>query len=185
VLDAAVALFAERGYHGTSMRDIARAVDVKAASIYEHFPSKAHILAAIGAIGHDLIRRMFDETIAQAPPDPAGQVRALVEGSVRTVHRYAELAMVVGTELRALPPDLRRIADWARVEMSLPLIAVVSRGVDEGTFADRSVGVLVTSIASMCVRVPYWFTPTATYGVEDLAHDYGDLALAMLTAPAR
>ncbi len=178
-------MFAQRGYHGTSMRDIARAVDLKAASIYEHFPSKAHILAAVGTIGHSQFRDVFQKVVEEAKPDPTSQVRALVEASVRSACAYPELTVVAASELRALPDDLLRAADWARADVSLQIVAIVSRGMEQGVFAERNVGVLVTSIASMCVRVPYWFTPTAAYGVEDLAHDFGDLALAMLTAPAR
>ncbi|MGH7860068.1 MAG: helix-turn-helix domain-containing protein, partial [Candidatus Binatia bacterium] len=47
ILDAALRLFAERGYGGTSIRDIARAAGVQSASLYSHYPSKEHVLAEI------------------------------------------------------------------------------------------------------------------------------------------
>lgn len=47
MLLAAAQLFASRGYHGTSMRDIAERVNVQPASLYHHFPSKQDILASI------------------------------------------------------------------------------------------------------------------------------------------
>ena len=47
VLDAAVDNFQRLGYHGTSMRDIARSADITAASIYHHFASKQLILQDI------------------------------------------------------------------------------------------------------------------------------------------
>jgi len=40
IIDAARPLFAEKGFHGTSIREIARAADVSEALIYKHFPSK-------------------------------------------------------------------------------------------------------------------------------------------------
>lgn len=40
VLAAALDLFAERGFHGTSMREIARAVGVRESALYHHFPNK-------------------------------------------------------------------------------------------------------------------------------------------------
>ena len=40
ILDLAIPLFAQSGYTGVSMRDIASAVGIKAASLYHHFPDK-------------------------------------------------------------------------------------------------------------------------------------------------
>ncbi|MFL6250760.1 MAG: helix-turn-helix domain-containing protein, partial [Actinomycetes bacterium] len=45
--DVASALFSSRGYAATSMRDIARALDLQGGSLYAHIPSKEAVLAAI------------------------------------------------------------------------------------------------------------------------------------------
>jgi AcrR family transcriptional regulator len=47
ILDAARALFAERGYAGTSVRDLADALGMTKAALYYHFPGKADILLAL------------------------------------------------------------------------------------------------------------------------------------------
>jgi AcrR family transcriptional regulator len=47
ILDAARALFAERGYAGTSVRDLAEALGITKAALYYHFPGKADILLAL------------------------------------------------------------------------------------------------------------------------------------------
>jgi AcrR family transcriptional regulator len=47
ILDAALDLFAEGGFAGTSMRQIARAVEVRESALYHHFPSKAAIFEAL------------------------------------------------------------------------------------------------------------------------------------------
>ncbi|MGB8414481.1 MAG: TetR/AcrR family transcriptional regulator [Candidatus Binatus sp.] len=46
-LQAAQALFAERGYRGTSLRDIARRIGVRAPSLLHHFPSKQQLYLAV------------------------------------------------------------------------------------------------------------------------------------------
>lgn len=47
ILNKALDLFAEKGYHGTSMREIARAVGIKGSSIYNHFSGKEDIFSEL------------------------------------------------------------------------------------------------------------------------------------------
>jgi AcrR family transcriptional regulator len=47
ILDAAAALFAERGFDGTALRDVAERVGVRAPSLYNHFPSKESLYGAV------------------------------------------------------------------------------------------------------------------------------------------
>lgn len=47
ILDAAEALFAERGYAGTTLRDVATRVDLRIPSLYNHFASKDALYAAV------------------------------------------------------------------------------------------------------------------------------------------
>ncbi len=62
IFDAAIDLFAERGYDRTSVRDIARAVDITESAVYRHYPSKESILDAIFA---------YVETRVYTPLPPA------------------------------------------------------------------------------------------------------------------
>jgi len=47
ILDAAETLFAQKGYKGTSLRDIARNAHIQQPGIYKHFDSKQHLYAAV------------------------------------------------------------------------------------------------------------------------------------------
>ena len=56
VRDSAYALFVERGFHGSSMRDIAERAGIKAASIYNHFDNKEQIFEAVFIERHPIFR---------------------------------------------------------------------------------------------------------------------------------
>ena len=183
VLEVATGLFAQRGFYGTSMRDIAEAVGVRPASIYEHFPSKDHILTAVLTIGHERIHDALDAAVTEAGDDPHAQVRAAVTTLVVQLCAWPELARTVNSEMRALLPEHATRPTEARDRVSLTLAEIMHRGVEQGVFVDRNLVVLVASIGGICIRAPYWFEPSDGYAAADLARDYGDLAIAMLTAP--
>jgi TetR/AcrR family transcriptional regulator, cholesterol catabolism regulator len=66
LLDAAAKLFSERGFHGTSMRDIAKAVDMLSGSIYYHFDSKEEMLLAIYEEGVRRVAEAVDAAVVSA-----------------------------------------------------------------------------------------------------------------------
>lgn len=61
IFESAAELFAKEGYHAVSMRQIAKNVDIKAASIYNHFESKEAILMAI--------YQYFNDRMKECAPD--------------------------------------------------------------------------------------------------------------------
>lgn len=85
MLDAAEALFAAHGYHGTSLRDVARQIDVAIALVTYHFSSKENLLDQVverRASYMALCRiKALDEARSAAGDDPVS-LRKLIEGYV-------------------------------------------------------------------------------------------------------
>jgi len=64
LLDAAARLFSERGFHATSMRDLARAVGMLSGSIYYHFESKEEMLLAVYEEGVRRVAAAVEQAVA-------------------------------------------------------------------------------------------------------------------------
>lgn len=78
-MDSALYLFAQKGYFGTSLRDIAKAVGVSESALYNHFSSKEHLFEAlISAASEERVEQISDLT--QGPVD---DVRLLLETLVQ------------------------------------------------------------------------------------------------------
>jgi AcrR family transcriptional regulator len=79
IMDAAIVLFSEKGYETVSMRDIARTVGIKAASIYNHYPSKRDILESMYEFYRHVIRTVVpdeEKIISMLETEPLQDVLA-------------------------------------------------------------------------------------------------------------
>ncbi len=100
IIEAAFGLFAERGYHAVSVRDIAAAVGVKDASLYNHFAGKQAIFDAVLAAQLERTRAVFAEQGVMTAPveDPAGYAGTFEETERRVLagfrHFFADGDMV-------------------------------------------------------------------------------------------
>ena len=92
VLDAAVALFAEHGVHGTSLQMIADRVGVSKAAVYYHFHSKEDIALEVIRPSIEDIARFI--RIADALPDAQQRRAVAVSGLIEMIVRHRRLAVV-------------------------------------------------------------------------------------------
>src|SRR5574340_427846 len=78
ILRAASELFAERGYHATSLEDIAARVGIAKGTIYLHFASKDDLVVALMKQGFDLYVKAFQEALESATT-PRDRLRAVID----------------------------------------------------------------------------------------------------------
>jgi AcrR family transcriptional regulator len=79
ILDVALDLFGERGFFGTSLRDIARAVGVRESALYNYFPSKDALFEALIAADQDTKMERLSAALDEGADDP----RAVLERLAR------------------------------------------------------------------------------------------------------
>jgi TetR/AcrR family transcriptional regulator, cholesterol catabolism regulator len=106
LLDAAAAQFAERGYHATSMRDLAAATAMTPGAIYFHVPSKQALLLAVYEEG---VQRLLDRVEAAAAKEraPWARLEKAVAAHLESILDASAYARVL---IRILPSDAPEIA---------------------------------------------------------------------------
>jgi TetR/AcrR family transcriptional regulator, cholesterol catabolism regulator len=106
LLDAAAAQFAERGYHATSMRDLAAATEMTAGAIYFHVPSKQALLLAVYEEG---VQRLLDrvEAAVAKEREPWARLEQAVAAHLQSILDASAYARVL---IRILPSDAPEIA---------------------------------------------------------------------------
>ena len=110
ILDAAEALFAEHGYAGTALRDVATEVGLRTPSLYNHFSSKESLYSAVLERGIRPVFEVLSEVVEarQVADQGSGQV---VERAMALVAEHPNLPRLIQHETlsggRRLTPMLR------------------------------------------------------------------------------
>jgi AcrR family transcriptional regulator len=99
----AARLFAERGYHGTSIGDLAKALGVQKGSLYAHIDSKQDLLYEAMQEG----ARAFHQALDAIPEDlaPTERIRLALRAHLRVVAEQLDVATVFVREWRYLEGD--------------------------------------------------------------------------------
>lgn len=185
IMLAALGLFAEYGFHGTSIRDLARAAGINSATLYAHYPAKEHILAELVLLGHETLHAALQQAIVAAGSAPADQLAALVRAQVHAHTDHPLLTLIANTELHALAPERAAPALTLREQSRDLLLRVLDRGAERGDFAVADVGLAAIAIGSMAVRVATWFGPDQPYTRDQVADAFTEYALRVVgAAPA-
>ena len=101
----AARLFAEKGYHGTSVGDIAAAMGVQKASLYAHMDSKQDLLYEAMRDGAEAFHAALDEVPDDLPATE--QIRLALRGHLRVVAEQLDVATVFVREWRYLEGERR------------------------------------------------------------------------------
>ncbi|MBA2756496.1 MAG: TetR/AcrR family transcriptional regulator, partial [Chloroflexi bacterium] len=150
--DAASSLFHEHGYAGTSVREIARALDIQGASLYAHVTSKQDMLwsivvrtadrfeaaadAALSVLGDSNPASDHDSDSDGTPaPDPGSRLTALVRAHVGVVTEDIGRASVFVHEWRSLSAPHRAEIGRRRAAYEHRLRAIIRDGMERGDFA--------------------------------------------------
>lgn len=177
ILREALRLFAERGFYGTSIRDLALACDIRSATLYSHYPTKENVLAELVRIGHEEHHRRLTEAASTGPADPESRLRRVVRAHVLAHAEFPMLAVVADNELHALSPELAGPALMLRAAGRTLLIDIINEGIAAGVFDVPDAFLAVTAISGMGMRVANWYDSALPYEPDEVADTYADFAL--------
>lgn len=178
---AALELFAELGYHATSMRAIAAAAGVQPAAIYHWYPSKEAILVGFQDEFMDRLTERVDEAVA-AQDDPALRLAAAVREHVVYHGEHPREAFVTDSEIRALAGPPRDALIAQRDAYQERFVQMIVAGVDAGSLSASDARVAAFAILLECTGVALWFDPAGQLDLDRVAGLHVELVLRSLGA---
>ena len=175
-LAAALEAFAERGYDGTSIREVASRSGLSVPGLYHHYPSKQALLVSLTTtVLHDLLARSR-QAIAEAGPTPSEKFDAVVESLLRFHMFRRDQAFVASTEMRSMEPEARRAFVALRDEQQCMIDEIVEAGVADGTFSTPYPKDASRAVTTMCVAVASWYRPDGSLSPDEIVHRYLQVA---------
>lgn len=181
LLEEALVLFGDRGFHGVSVREIATAAGIRASSVYAHLSSKEQLLFELMLIGHEEHHDQLRHALLEAGTDPVAQIDHLVRAHVLVHTTYPQLCRLANRELAALSPASQERVLAVRLQSEALFGDVIDRGTRLGAFAVPDTWLAVAAIAGAGIRISEWWEARAGYDAEDVAASYSTFAVRLLT----
>lgn len=178
--ETSLVMFAERGYHAVSVRDLTSAVGVRPSALYAHVPGKATLLAELLRIGHEEHLDRVRSALLGSGPDPDEQIAAVMGAHVRMHLTFPLLARVCNRELGALPPPLCSDILAVRTETNQLFMHVIERGQKRGDFAPADPILAVAAIGAMGIRVAEWWRSDLGLSADQVEATYVQFARKLL-----
>lgn len=184
--DVASELFRASGYAATSIRDIARALDMQGASLYAHVASKEDLLWAI----IDRAAAAFERAAERASAETVGgdaveRLAALVEAHVEVVTADPERSSVFVTEWRHLSEAHRSSVAMRRDAYEARFRETIADGVSIGAFGATDPALAATFILTALNGISTWYRPDGRLSADRIADHYVELALRSLAEDHR
>jgi AcrR family transcriptional regulator len=182
ILDVATVLFYEKGYHATTMREVAAGVGIKAGSLYNHFPSKEELFFQIAEGVMQYLLATGCEAVAAAP-EPRDQLRALVRAHVVYHAEQRFRAKVADDQLNALGPERRAAVVAVRDAYEQLWRDVLDAGRAAHGWVVPDTPVVTFAITTMCTGVDVWYRENGRLTPSQVADVYEELVLGALEPP--
>ncbi|MDJ0378469.1 TetR/AcrR family transcriptional regulator [Cryobacterium sp. PH31-L1] len=179
ILESAVRLFADRGFYGTGIRELAASAGLSTASLYHYMGTKERLLFQIM---HDALQRLvLAASIIEAQSDDVRvRLDRLVRMHVVTHALSRDASNVVDNQVGALDPVDRLVIVEQRDAYERFWAHAIRDGVDAGYFHVPDQSSARMAILEMSSGVARWYSAGGKYSVDEIADIHVDLAASLL-----
>ena len=178
---AALQLFAAKGFEATGIRDIADRADLSTSALYHYMGSKDELLVVFMVESMTELTRVAQAAL-QGAEDPAVQLAALVRAHVGFHTLDAQRSLVADDELRAVSDVAFTKVMQLRDGYERLWAETLERGARSGEFSVADARITRLALLEMCNGVARWYSDRGPRHPAEIAEAFADLALAMVSA---
>jgi AcrR family transcriptional regulator len=177
---AAREVFAERGYHGASIRDIAKRAGLSLSALYHWHSSKQDLLAELVRESSNDYFQACERELRDAGEDPAERLGAMVRAAVAYRVRRKVESNITAQEWRNLEPAHRERLDGVRHAATRLWAEVIEDGVARGAFHCPHPEDARRAIQAACNAIAQWYDPAGEVDLPELVRRYTAIAMRIV-----
>lgn len=166
IVEAVLSLSNRKGFHATTLRDLAHASGLSMGGLYSYFDTKDTLLLMI----LEEVSTAVTEALAHPPPqvraDPQAHLRWLIDTHVALSEAMQPWFVFAYMEAKAFPPSARRMAVESELATERLFVAVLDEGMRAGCFASGDPGFTASLIKPL---LQDWYVKRSKHRKRDLA----------------
>ena len=172
----AVRIFREKGYHATSVQDIADAVGLQKGSLYHYISSKEELLYKIferstGALTQEL------ESIIASDDSPTNKLHRAIEAHLTALCKQLDTYTVYLSERRALSGRTHTRVRAEGERHARLLERIIQEGIATKDFRAVDSKMAAHAILGMCNWLYQWYSPAGRLTPHEIAVIFSDLVV--------
>ena len=181
ILKTAAQLFKERGYSAVTMRDLAAAMDMKAASLYNHISGKQEILATlILEVAHEFTTGM--DTVEMDDKSAFAKAEQLILLHIKIALEYTDALAVLNTDWMHLEGTPYQEYMKLRKDYELDFKNILECGIEAGEFKSLNVETMLFNLLSTLRSIYLWIPKKSTTEVADLKKELPQILLTGISS---
>jgi AcrR family transcriptional regulator len=178
ILHAALRAFKERGYHATTLDDIAERIGVRKTALYHYFPDKEAILYECHRESLTELERLMKE--ARELDTASEQLAHVIREHVRVMTDTLE-GSPLAFEVTAFSPERQKEMIAARDRYEHELRRIIDRGIEEGEFRRVDSKIAVFAVLGAINWIARWYSPEGSVHAPELGEQFAEHLVGGLT----
>ncbi len=178
ILHAALRAFKERGYHATTLDDIAERIGVRKTALYHYFPDKEAILYECHRESLTELDRLMKE--ARELDTASEQLAHVIREHVRVMTDTLE-GSPLAFEVTAFSPERQKEMIAARDRYEHELRRIIDRGIVEGEFRRVDSKIAVFAVLGAINWIARWYSPEGSVHAPELGAQFAEHLVGGLT----
>ncbi len=176
VIQTAAELFREKGYVGSSMRDLAQMLGIEAASLYSHIRSKEEILHILCFQMADKFRDSL-ESVENTNTTWSAKLKLGIIGHIGVMADNLTASAVFMNEHRHLSePSLSKFLRL-RINYVNRFKNIIAKGIESGEFVEVDTKLAVMTLFSSLNWMPHWYDPEGIIDPTQLGNQLADMLI--------